>query len=147
MSDRPALPFRIVQRGLRAASRASERAVDRLMRVGLADAPARISRPPRARAEPGPIVVRVGGSTARVQAGSTVLEAAVEAGVDLRHYCGGNCSCGTCRVEIVAGRSALSRPEPMEAIVLGPEALDRGDRLACQAQVHGDVEVRVPGWF
>lgn len=147
MHDRPALPFRIVQRGLRAASRAGERAINRLARVGLAEGPARVPRPPRASAEPGPLAVNLDGTTAKVRAGTTILEAALAAGVDLRHYCGGNSSCGTCRVEVVGARAALSRPEPMEALVLGAEAVGRGDRLACQAQVHGDVEVHVPSWF
>jgi uncharacterized 2Fe-2S/4Fe-4S cluster protein (DUF4445 family) len=36
---------------------------------------------------------------------------------------------------------------PMEQLVLGMDAQRRGDRLACQAQVHGPVKVRVPEFF
>jgi uncharacterized 2Fe-2S/4Fe-4S cluster protein (DUF4445 family) len=35
----------------------------------------------------------------------------------------------------------------MEELVLGADRIKAGDRLACQAQVLGDVEVRIPAWF
>ena len=41
----------------------------------------------------------------------------------------------------------LSRREGIEELVLGMDAVARGDRLACQAQVLGPVEVVVPEWF
>lgn len=91
--------------------------------------------------------VRFGAAEAVVARGTTLLESAHLAGVDLRSYCGGNCSCGTCRVEIVSGARHLSRAQGMEGMVLGADAAARGDRLACQAEVLGDVEVRVPEWF
>ena len=81
------------------------------------------------------------------EAGTTILEAALQADLSLDHFCGGNCSCGTCRVEVVQGDQFLSNPRPDESLVLGPVALDAGDRLACQAQVRGSVEVRVPRFF
>ncbi len=82
-----------------------------------------------------------------VEAGTTILSAAVSLGVDIDHFCGGSCSCGTCRVEIVSGAEALSPMRPSESIVLGHEAIVAGDRLACQARVLGAVEVRVPAFF
>ena len=82
-----------------------------------------------------------------MEAGTTILEAALEAGLSLDHFCGGNCSCGTCRVEVVQGDRNMSTPRPDESLVLGPGALEAGDRLACQAQVRGPVEVRVPRFF
>lgn len=82
-----------------------------------------------------------------VEAGRTLLQAAVALDVDVDHFCGGCCSCGTCRVEVLSGADALSRMKPSESIVLGHEAVDAGDRLACQARVLGPVEVRVPAFF
>ncbi len=83
----------------------------------------------------------------RVEAGTTLLQAAIALDVDLDHFCGGSCSCGTCRVEVIAGAEHLSPMKPSEAIVLGHEATEAGDRLACQARVMGTVEVRVPAFF
>ena len=82
-----------------------------------------------------------------IEAGATLLQAALALDVDLDHFCGGSCSCGTCRVEVVSGAEHLSRMKPSESIVLGHEAVQAGDRLACQARVLGPVEVRVPGFF
>lgn len=77
--------------------------------------------------------------------GTTLLEAAAALGVDLDHFCGGNCSCGTCRVEIASGRCSPLRGK--ERLVLGEANARAGHRLACQARVAGPVEVRVPRWF
>ena len=82
-----------------------------------------------------------------VSPGTTGLEAAQVAGLELDHFCGGNCSCGTCRVEVTRGEGNLSTPRPDESLVLGPVALDAGDRLACQAQIRGPVEVQIPRYF
>jgi ferredoxin len=149
MPDEPALPFRVLRRGLKAASRAGSSVVERVLRhdAQLGPPPTRERRAGIRPAEPGPLEVRFGPATAKVRAGTTLLEAARAAGVDLRHYCGGNCSCGTCRVEIRRGERNLSRREGMEEMVLGADRVRAGDRLACQAEVVGDVEVRIPDWF
>jgi 2Fe-2S ferredoxin len=146
------LPFRVLRWGLKAASRAGGHLAERMTRhEGELGPVARqvmdtVSGRP-APAEAGEVEVRFGERVARVRRGVTLLEAAERAGVELRHYCGGNCSCGTCRVEVRAGGRGLSRAEPMETLVLGAEAAARGDRLACQAVVREDVTVHVPDWF
>lgn len=94
-----------------------------------------------------PHVTFQGGVSGAVPAGTTVLDAAKLLGVELNHYCGGTCSCGTCRVEILEGRHSLSAQEPREKMVLGAVHVDRGDRLSCQAKILGTVSVRIPAWF
>lgn len=143
----------MLRRGLKAASRAGASAVDRVLRRDEA-APYAPSGGgvPRTRPTPVPecdvVTVRFGGLAVEVARGATILDAASHAGVDLRSYCGGNCSCGTCRVEIPgASRRALSRREGLEEMVLGPDAVRAGDRLACQAQILGDCDVVIPEWF
>lgn len=88
-----------------------------------------------------------GWPAATVPRGMTVLRAAERLDIDLDHFCGGQCSCGTCRVEVVAGAAHLAPPLPQETLVLGPLASAAGDRLGCQARILGPVEVRVPGHF
>ena len=145
MADQPALPFRVLRASLRAASRASASVVERVLRNGVATTSA---TGPEAKARAaGPLEVVFDGKPAPARYGATLLETAQLAGLDLRSYCGGNCSCGTCRVVIVSGAAQLSRPEPMEQLVLGMDAERRGDRLACQAQVRGRVEVTIPEFF
>jgi len=82
-----------------------------------------------------------------VPGASTLLAAATALGVDLDHFCGGGCSCGTCRVEIIEGAQNLTRPQGNEQMVLGHHASSRGDRLACQARLMGPVHARVPAGF
>lgn len=142
----------MLRHGLRVASRASATVVDRMLRRDEPLPPPTPRVSPHAAPAPGrqvgaAVTVRFGGVPVSVPRGATILEAASHGGVDLRSYCGGNCSCGTCRVEVRAGARALARPHPLEEMVLGPEAAQRGDRLACQAQVLGDVDVHVPDWF
>ena len=84
---------------------------------------------------------------AEVAAGTRLLHAAMAEGIDLSHYCGGTCSCGTCRVEIRGDARGLSPMEGREQMVLGFEAMQRGDRLACQARVLGAVSVSIPKDF
>lgn len=114
------------------------RGVGRRVRSALRGAPAP-SGPPHVDFE--------GLASGPVLAGQTLLLAAKTLGVDLNHYCGGTCSCGTCRLEILDGSHSLSPAEGRERMVLGPVHADRGDRLGCQAKVLGTVRVRVPTHF
>lgn len=140
------LPFRALRFGLRAASRASGSVVDRVLRGG--EAPPFVRGGREAVTDPRePVQVSIDGKLVSAARGSTVLEVANAAGIDVRSYCGGNCSCGTCRVEIRGGANGLSKRAGMEELVLGPEAAARGDRLACQAQVLGPVEIVVPEFW
>ncbi len=82
-----------------------------------------------------------------VAPGTTLLQAALALDVELDHFCGGHCSCGTCRLEILDGADHLTTMRPSESIVLGHEAVEAGDRLGCQAGVLGPVEVRIPDFF
>ncbi len=64
-------------------------------------------------------------------AGQTLLEAAQASGLELVAVCGGNGSCGTCRVRVVSGQ--LSALTSIEAHELEEAEISTGYRLACQA--------------
>ncbi|OFX24656.1 MAG: 2Fe-2S ferredoxin [Anaeromyxobacter sp. RBG_16_69_14] len=87
------------------------------------------------------------GRTAEVPRGSSILEAAEAAGVDLPHNCGGVCACTTCHVLVEQGFASLSEIEDHEDDKLNEaEGLTARSRLGCQACVEGtDVVVRIPG--
>ena len=82
-----------------------------------------------------------------VPVGQTLLQAVVEAQLELSHYCGGMASCGTCRVEVLAGAENLSAMQGREEMVLGSRNVSSGARLGCQARMQGPVTVRIPRWF
>lgn len=107
----------------------------------------RLRNSTQAEVQDGPVLVQFGNQQTEVPCHSTILEAAVLLDLDLDHYCGGNCSCGSCRIKVVSGNKNLSRPRPDEQMVLGPDAEEKGDRLACQARVHGPVSIEIPDFF
>ena len=83
--------------------------------------------------------------TFEVEKGISVLDAALRHKVLIYHTCGGNCSCSTCRINVISGKENLSSMENDEAQVLDSFDLKEPYRLGCQALVFGDkVEVEVP---
>ena len=77
----------------------------------------------------------------------SLLDVALNYGVELEHACGGNCACTTCHVIVKEGEANLSPMEDDEADRLELAAsLTLHSRLACQAVVRGDVVVEIPDW-
>ena len=74
-----------------------------------------------------------------VPRGENLLRAAMEAGVYIQASCGGEGLCGKCRVDVVKGDVEGPRPPS-----ISEAEFKRGVRLACQARIRSDVEVRVP---
>jgi len=74
--------------------------------------------------------------------GGTLLEAARGLGVDLSSVCGGNGSCGRCKVQLIAGE--LTPITPQEKTKLTAAELAQGYRLACLAEPLSDCRVHVP---
>lgn len=70
------------------------------------------------------------------------MEAARLAGITLSSTCGGEGTCGRCRVGLREG--SLSEPGEADLHFLSQLELLSGQRLACQAQVQGDVKVDIP---
>lgn len=82
------------------------------------------------------------GITGHVPQGTTVLRAALKLEAPLRHVCGGQANCTTCRVRLESGR--LSPPQERETRALPEERFSQGFRLGCQARLLADTVVRVP---
>jgi len=81
--------------------------------------------------------------------GESILEVALDHGINIEHACGGVCACSTCHIYLEKGEELCSEPED--------EELDRVDeapgvalnsRLSCQCvvQKEGEIVVRVPAW-
>ncbi len=93
------------------------------------------------------------GRRGEVEAGKTLLDAAQRLGVDLESVCGGKGTCGKCKVRVEEGyfekdamesrMSHLSGLSDMERKFIKPEDGPQM-RLACAAEVHGDVKLFVP---
>ena len=77
----------------------------------------------------------------------SILDVALNFGIQLEHACGGVCACTTCHVHVKAGQENLSPPDDDELDRLDMAAdLQLNSRLGCQAVVKGDVTVDMPGW-
>jgi ferredoxin len=79
------------------------------------------------------------GTKAQVPIGTTILEAAAQAGLDLPAPCGGQGRCGRCQVQLQSG--TVDQPENAH---LKAEARAEGYVLACQARLLGPATVMLP---
>lgn len=78
-----------------------------------------------------------------VRKGHSILRAAQQGKVGLRHKCGGRASCTTCKV-IIEDQSNVSDVSEKELRKLGDENIANKLRLSCQTEILGDVTVQVP---
>jgi uncharacterized 2Fe-2S/4Fe-4S cluster protein (DUF4445 family) len=76
----------------------------------------------------------------RVKKGTTILDAALNAGLFIKALCGGAGTCGKCKVIIKEGEAKSD--ESMG--VLGKELYDKGFRLACRTEIDEDLMVEIP---
>lgn len=80
------------------------------------------------------------GVTVTVPAGVRVIEISEKVGAGIVYGCREG-ECGTCMMYIEAGAENLSEPSMLEDKVLRENMAGKNFRLACQAQVLGDVTV------
>jgi 2Fe-2S ferredoxin len=77
----------------------------------------------------------------------SILDVAMNFGINLEHACGGSCACTTCHVVVKQGDNNLSPADDDELDRLDMAAdLTLHSRLGCQAVVQGDVTVEIPAW-
>lgn len=82
-------------------------------------------------------------SVVDADAGMTVMEVAIKAGLDgIEGDCGGNCSCATCHVFVTPDWQPHVGPAlPMEAALLaGRTDLADNSRLACQIRLVTELD-------
>ena len=76
-----------------------------------------------------------------VEAGTTLLEAAEQAGIRLNTQCGWEGLCGECRLQVVDGKA---RADKNAIGFFSTDELQKGFVLACQTKVEDDLQVNVP---
>ncbi len=84
-----------------------------------------------------------------VAEGASLLEAAREVEAPVHTLCNGAGACVQCRVRVLEGMENLSKPEALEKDRVGNIFHITGERMGCQAKVHGPVliecmKVRLP---
>ncbi len=73
---------------------------------------------------------------------SSLLDCARNLGVGLISICGGQGTCGGCKIQILNGN--VSGPTASEKEMFSPEQLESGWRLACQTYPKSDCKIHVP---
>lgn len=95
------------------------------------------------------VTVQPGDLRLEVHAGETIMAGAKALGYYWPTTCGGNGECTTCACLVLSGGDNLSSMGRFESYSLaegrGKAVLKTPVRLACQARVQGDVEVRRAG--
>lgn len=76
-----------------------------------------------------------------VDEGTTVAEAAHQAEVFISNLCGGEGVCGKCRIQISKGRAEA---EEHAKSFFSQDEIMKGYMLACQTEVHDNLEVIIP---
>ncbi|MBK8466316.1 MAG: (2Fe-2S)-binding protein [Chloracidobacterium sp.] len=76
------------------------------------------------------------------EAGTKLVLAIEDNGVDILHRCGGNARCTTCRVEILSDNVG-ERTDDEAAILSTKEGISDTTRLSCQIRLADDIHVRV----
>jgi 2Fe-2S ferredoxin len=76
------------------------------------------------------------GMVVEAPAGVTIMEAALENGVEIEHACEMSCACTTCHVIIREGFNSLNPADELEEDMLDKAwGLEPESRLSCQAVV------------
>jgi 2Fe-2S ferredoxin len=81
-----------------------------------------------------------------VPVGTTLMKALLGAGVPVASSCNGDGVCAKCRLQIVSGDNQLSKMGEVESFLQEKFQLKKGERISCQTQVLGDVEVDATYW-
>lgn len=79
-----------------------------------------------------------------IEGGGKLLDALYDQGIFIPSACGGQGTCGYCKVEHVAGGGPLL---PTEIPFMSASEIESGARLACQVKVKQDLQVRVKEEF
>ncbi len=87
------------------------------------------------------VTINAGERVFEVEGGQTLLEALNSESVYIPSACGGQSSCGYCKVTVLAGGG---RVLPTELPMLERKEVRAGLRLACQVKVREAIEIKVP---
>ena len=81
-----------------------------------------------------------------VAPGTTILDAALDNGIELEHACDKSCACTTCHIIVREGFDSLNETDELEDDLLDKAwGLEPESRLGCQAAVSGeDLVVEIP---
>ncbi|KGQ70854.1 2Fe-2S ferredoxin [Chelonobacter oris] len=86
------------------------------------------------------------GMVVEAQTGESILDAALNAGIEIEHACEKSCACTTCHVVVREGFDSLNDSSDLEEDLLDKAwGLEMESRLSCQAVVgNDDLVIDIP---
>jgi len=86
------------------------------------------------------------GATVEVAPGQSIMDAALDNGIEIEHACEMSCACTTCHVILREGFDSLEDADELEDDLLDKAwGLEANSRLSCQALVGAsDLTVEIP---
>ncbi len=75
---------------------------------------------------------------------ASLLANLIENQIEIDHSCGGNGTCGTCRVQVVQGLENFSEVDDLEAEMRSERNFEVNERLSCQSYLKGPAKIRIP---
>lgn len=86
------------------------------------------------------------GKVIEAEPGRSILDVALEHGIQIEHACEMSCACTTCHVIVRQGFDSLDEPEEQEEDLLDKAwGLEPESRLGCQAIIDDEpLEVEIP---
>ncbi len=86
------------------------------------------------------------GAVVEAENGQSILDAALDSGIEIEHACEKSCACTTCHVIVREGYDSMEEPDELEDDYLDKAwGLEPESRLSCQARVSGkDLVVELP---
>lgn len=85
--------------------------------------------------EPITVIFEPDGKRCRIKKQINLLDAAKDLGVGIRSECGGEGTCGKCKIIVVNGSDLLNNPTAQENQMLTQQETEDKYRLACQAEI------------
>jgi ferredoxin len=86
------------------------------------------------------------GKTVEVASGTSLFDAANQAGLPVASSCSAELVCGRCNMKVLHGSDQISPQSEIEKKLLKKEKKPESDRISCGAWVHGDCTVTTSYW-
>lgn len=80
----------------------------------------------------------------RARPGETILEALIRSDVEISHSCGGNGTCGTCRIFVESGLENLPPRTEVEIEIAADRGFESNERLSCQTASINKLKIHIP---
>lgn len=78
-----------------------------------------------------------------IKNGHSILRAAMQGHIPLKHRCGGKAQCTTCMV-IIKNQNGVTEMSNLEYRLVGDNNANNGSRLSCQTRVLTEADVLMP---